>query len=200
MDDYKKFRYYYDHNCYIEALNQNIKFITYIIENNDVELISNLVKFIDPYKPVGKHGTNIIEREINFPQIGNIALYKELSVEQKLFVDALLRCKNKETLGLFFKKELGEEPVEFPKFLNFAIENDEDFAVKSLVDDFKRPLLQRHFDLAMRFNSMKCAKYIFIKFEYKTEKNLMDIYGQCIEDEDGFVKKWEKIIGCEITF
>ncbi|KFZ26548.1 MAG: helix-turn-helix protein [Candidatus Izimaplasma bacterium HR2] len=187
-NDIEKFLLMVGKGFFMEPLFNDMKVLIFLIRNNRPDIIeSGLRHSVFDHKSNSSH---IIDMKFEFPildfhyatnsemqRISDIK-YCLLNKQNQTFVDTILKCENDDILKLLPYKKIGDKPSDYPILFYLAIQKNSDYVLNYYIREFKKGILnQFHFDLAIEYNSTKCARLIFLldEFTRRNERNLKRI-------------------------
>jgi hypothetical protein len=114
---------------------------------------------------------------------GNVKLldkisYHQLSRENQEFVRTIFNTKDTKILDILPYNDIGSKNSDYPCLFYYALELNEVFVIEFYTREHGCVVTQKHFDTTIKFNAVKCSKYIFLHESFKrnfTRSNLHKI-------------------------
>ncbi|QMS84833.1 helix-turn-helix domain-containing protein [Candidatus Xianfuyuplasma coldseepsis] len=184
-NDLEKFKFLFSKQLIIESLNNNPRFVAFLIKNNDLKLLQS--SFRTPIKDEEGNVVSYHHGKLEIPRLSErsgslrigkkiLPMYANLSENMKEYVSAVLACTNDETLKLIPELRLvrmGDRGV--PKLVQVAIEKDVVHILKYFLDRSKYNVNKDMFDFAINYEATECAKFLYDNYDLKTVENLLKI-------------------------
>lgn len=198
MNSVPKFKLFFDNNCFIETVHNNSNVLSFLIKNNQCELLKGRV--VNTVVDSISNSTDRYNGYFEFPPINfmlkmdgelferNNHPFHHLNKEQKIIADAILNTNSKEIMELIpYKGKEGKNKL--PSLFYWSQFVDKLFVYKYYIELYNVDLTQERFNSAIRKNATKIAKYIFENMEYKTIENLRKI------KDTKYKKVWKEKLG-----
>lgn len=179
-----KFQFFYSNKLITDTLYNNTKFIAFLVRKEALALLQSY--WSTPLKDENGMIVSFSSHKLEFPSLQvkgfyfdysrAIPLYANLSESEKVYVDAVLNCKNESILNLIpdlSVNRLGRGVTS--KLLIIAIEKDVPNILRYYISQNHISVNQDLFSICIIYKSSECAKYLYDNYELKSVENLLKI-------------------------
>ncbi len=186
QDDYEKFNSLCKGSSFGNLLPDNLNVINFLIRCKRYEKLKSEVRYsiFDHDKKL----INVLHSYYRFPMLdsyidieGDIKMlddfsYYHLSQENQEFVKTIFKAKDTKILDLLPYNDIGSKDSYYPCLFYYALQLDEVFIIKYYSGESGPVLTQEHFNRTLKYNAVKCSKYIFLHASFKRNFTRTNLY------------------------
>lgn len=167
LNDFSKFIYFYNNDCFIQTLHNNIVLIEFLIRNNCIEFLSGLVRY--SLKDTDGEFLRVVYMKFEFPLIDDQHLLERekmgllnsyMNYEMIDLLDAILNCRDYEMRDLIIAGQKANKEKFISSYTRYSIINDDIDIFTYLVERKYIEITQYHTNLATGTGSSNILLYI----------------------------------------